>query len=222
MNWKEIIESLKKENSEAFAAYEKSLKEGLAADVEKKVMEKLKANKTDEAKLRKDIEAELQEQNKEKFERLEALEAYVAGAKKLIGESGDPAEPAADAENKKIKEQAAASAKALEVEKAKNKELAEQLSERERKHAVGKKIADVTKDHKHAEMLVERLQNCASVEDVETRFKSESEFIAKLLTEKKEEKPEGKGKVNDQSDDGDDNKWTESQRQQRRAIGLPA
>jgi len=224
MSWKEVIEGLKKENPGVFDAYEKDMKESLSAEFEKKIMAEVKKAKVEENELREKIEAEINGENAELIANLEAIEKWLDAGRPLFafeGKDGDGKDKDKDGEDKaalkKVQEDLAKLQKAADVEKAKSKELSEQLADRDRQDAVKKKIVEVTSGKERGTLIAERLADCKTIEEVEQRANSEEEFIKKLLMESHQ--PAGDGKVRQENDK--DSKWTPEQRQQRASIGLP-
>ena len=107
--------------------------------------------------------------------------------------------------------------KALKEQKEKDK------TEAENKEKVQKRIGEVTTGKEHEKMLVERLQDCKTAEEVDTRLAKEEAFIKTLLAEGKPgDKPTGDGKVlnEDEEDKKRAAQLNESQQRDRRIAGL--
>jgi hypothetical protein len=86
---------------------------------------------------------------------------------------------------------------------------------------VSEKIIVVTAGKKHEKLLVERLQDCKTVEEVEKRIVEEEAYIAKLIPEQKTTETEkGKGQVINEDKQGE-GELTEQQKKARSLAGLP-
>lgn len=121
-----------------------------------------------------------------------------------------------------IEEQLAALRTEIEAVKGENKTLKEQTErekkETESKKEVAKRIQEVTAGKEHEKLLVERLQDCKTVDEVNTRAATEETFIKKVLVEQKPEgQPKGDGKV---LTEGEKEKLDASKERDRKVAGL--
>jgi hypothetical protein len=207
-------------------AYPDLCEQLLKEAVEKKEKEVKEALQKDfDARVLKEVESKREEVKNEVIEEIKKSEEYqgMMGTLVEIGKLVKPYISESNDEEEDHEDKVAdleAKVESLEVE---NKSLKEQM-EREKKEAaekerVAKRIQEVTAGKKHEKLLVERLQSCKTVEEVNARIAEEEAFIGKLTGQTSPDDPKGKGQVlnEDKRDAGLD---AEKQRQ-RRIAGLP-
>ena len=206
---------------EAVTKKEKELKESIEKELQK----------TFDAKVLKEVENKREEVKNDVIEELKKSDEFggMVGCFTEIAKLIKPyvAEGPLTAEEK---DEAEERLERLEDElaalKTENKQLKEQAEKQrkagEMKEKVSARITEVTAGKKHEKLLVERLANCQTVEDVDKRLVEEEAFIAKLTPEPKPgDIPKGDGKV--LNEDKQDQLDAEKERARRLAgIETPA
>lgn len=120
-----------------------------------------------------------------------------------------------------VEEQIAALKVQLTAFQNENKALKEQ-AEKEKKEAeekakVGARITEVTAGKEHEKLLVEKLRDCKTVEEVDKKMVEEEAFIAKLIAEQKTDPLPGKGEVKSEDEKG---RLDEAKERDRKVAGL--
>ena len=182
----ELCEQLVKE---ALTEKEKEIKESLEKDFEDRVMKEVEAKREE---IKEEVIKEIK--NSEEIQTMMATLVEIGKlVKPYISEAGDEEEDEDEEEVDKLK------ARIAELE-AELKALRKAKQEAEEKEKVAKKIQEVTAGKKFEKLLVERLSNCQTVEEVEKRLAEEEAYIQKLMGEfGAADLPKGKGQVLDEN-----------------------
>jgi DNA repair exonuclease SbcCD ATPase subunit len=201
----ELCEQLVKE---ALAEKEKEIKESLEKDFEDRVMKEVEAKREE---IKEEVIKEIK--NSEEIQTMMAtlieigklVKPYISEAK------GDEEDEEDEEEVDRLK------ARISELE-AELKALRKAKQEAEEKEKVAKKIQEVTAGKKFEKLLVERLSNCQTVEEVEKRLAEEEAYIQKLMGEVGAgDLPKGKGQV---LDENKQDEMDEMKRRQRILAGV--
>ncbi len=200
MDWKQILEGLRKEHPDVFVQYEKEIKDALSKEFEQKVLDEVKKQKADEAVIRDAVRAEVLEELKPQLEAMDAMEAILENIRSLVGD-GDAA-----AADPKLKEQAEAAVRDKNVAEQKVKDLTAQLAAASARHttelteatskhtaaldeanarlAVRIAVDDATVGKPFRIALVERLTViCKKPEEVAAKMPEAEAYVKRLLTE---------------------------------------
>lgn len=109
--------------------------------------------------------------------------------------------------------------KDLEAAKEESTALKAEKELEEAKKEVAEHIGEKVKNHRFAEQLRDRLKDCTSVEDVDSKFESEVKFIESLLTNATE--PKGEGFVNNNpEDDSTQTGLDEQKKREQKLAGI--
>ena len=193
--------------------------------VEKKEKEVKEALQKDfDARVLKEVESKREEVKNEVIEEIKKSEEF-QGMMGTLVEIGKLVKPYISESNdeEEVEDKVAGLETKVESLEAENKSLKEQM-EREKKEAaekekVAKRIQEVTAGKKHEKLLVERLQSCKTVEEVNARIAEEEAFIGKLTGQTSPDDPKGKGQV--LNEDKRDASLDAEKQRQRRIAGLP-
>lgn len=136
---------------------------------------------------------------------------------KLVG--GVVLEPDPDEDKKKMEAIEKENAALKEENAAMKKKAADEAVAAETAKKVEQRITEVTAGKEHEKLLVERLTDCKTVEEVDSRLAREEAFIKKLVGEKKpSDLPKGEGKVLNENKEDSGGTLTDQQKRDR-AIG---
>lgn len=205
----ELCEQIVKE---ALSEKEKEIKESLEKNFEDRVMKEVEAKREE---IKEEVIKEIK--NSEEIQTMMAtlieigklVEPYIPEARKRGGDDEEDEEDEEEVDRLK--------ARISELE-AELKALRKAKQEAEEKEKVAKKIQEVTAGKKFEKLLIERLSNCQTVEEVEKRLAEEEAYIQRLIGEVGAgDLPKGKGQV---LDENKQDEMDEVKRRQRILAGV--
>lgn len=211
------LEMLKSDHPELVEAIKQEVSADLEKDFDQKVADAVEA-KTEEVK-------EAAKQEVMDSEEVKGMQEFINN----IVESVKPLMPGQkeyeESKNQKEIDDLKTQVKSLEEANKEAVKQAEELKAEKEAEAIKQKVIahvdEKVKGHRFAEQLKLKLKDCASVEEVDSKFDEEVDYITSLVADK--EDPKGSGNVPDKKEDDDtklNTELDEAKERQRKLAGL--
>ena len=214
------LKTLKEDHPELVDELKKEMKEDLEKDFDQRVSEKVE----------KDVEAKVAEQKEELRKEVmesdevkqmrEFVDNIVESIKPLMPGQKEYEESKLQTEVDDLK----AKLESAEADKDKAvKEAAELKAEQDKaaeKAKVAEHVEKKVEGHRFAEQLRNKLSECASVEEVDSKFEQEVAYIESLISNVDEPKGTGQTSTREDDDSTKDEKLDEEKQRQRKLAGI--